>query len=78
MAPKAAKEKERVKMEARETTKVNRRDKVRVDPIPLHGTIHGIRMIGTRLIGTRVVGTTRTPKVKIKVVKVKALKVRAR
>ena len=34
---KVAKEKERSKMEARETTKVNRREKVRVGPIPVHG-----------------------------------------
>ena len=52
---------------------------VRVGPIPHHGAIHGIRMIGTRMIiGTRVVGITRTPRVKAKVAKVKTLKVRAR
>ena len=69
---------ERVKMEARETTKANRREKVRVGPTPHHGTVDGTRMIGTRMIGTRVVGTTKTPRVKAKVAKAKNLKVRAR
>ena len=78
MAQKAAKEKERVKMEARETTKVNRREKVLHGPIPRHGTTHGTRTIGIRMIGTRVVGTTKTPRVKAKVAKAKTLKVKAR
>ena len=78
MAQKAAKEKERVKMEARETTKVNRREKVLHGPIPLHGTPHGTRMMGIGTIGTRVVGTTKTPRVKAKVAKAKTLKVKAR
>ena len=78
MAQKAAKEKERVKMEARETTKVNRREKVLHGPTSLHGTPDGTRMMGIGTIGTGVVGTTKTPRVKAKVAKAKTLKAKAR